>query len=541
MGNGQQFETYRLDYLGIVAGISQEIGLIDLIDRQVGAVQRKVSCGQAVLAMVLNALGFSGRALYLMPDYLRNKPIDLLIGPGLQAEDFNDDTLGRSLDDVYEYGVTELFAHIASHALQVYGIEHQFVHLDSTSFHLHGEYDCETDTQAIQIVHGYSRDHRPDLKQAVAQLITSHKSALPVWLEVLSGNSSDKDSFSKSVVAYSQHLAEGEKPYFVMDSAGYSADNLKAMENVFWVMRVPETLAEAQRLVRETTLASMSELKPGYFGQEVHLTYAEVKQRWLVVYSEAAYQRELASLEKRQQRELTQAEKEWRKLCQSEYQCQADAETAAQRFNQRWKYHRALYQAEPVTQYAHPGRPARDTEPEIVAYRLSGTVSVSAEALEEARKRLGKFIIATNQLDAERLSAQAILEQYAAQGVSVERSFRFLKDPLFFAHSLFLKKPERIMALIMIMTLSLLIYALAERQLRQALADHNQTIPNQKGKPTQSPTMRWVFQLFEGIDVLVIWQNDQILMRQILNLRPVHIQILRLFGKRVQNCYFLDL
>ncbi len=61
------------------------------------------------------------------------------------------------------------------------------------------------------------------------------------------------------------------------------------------------------------------------------------------------------------------------------------------------------------------------------------------------------------------------------------------------------------MALIVIMTLSLLIYALAERQLRQALAERNQTISNQKGKPTQSPTMRWVFQLFEGIDVPIIW------------------------------------
>lgn len=132
METGQRFETQRLDHLGILAGISQEIGLIEAIDQQVGAVQRKISCGQAVQAMVLNALGFSSRAMYLMPDYLRNKPIDLLIAPGLSAEDFNDDTLGRSLDDLYTAGVTELFAKIASQALKVHGIRHQFVHLDST-------------------------------------------------------------------------------------------------------------------------------------------------------------------------------------------------------------------------------------------------------------------------------------------------------------------------------------------------------------------------------------------------------------------------
>jgi hypothetical protein len=54
--------------------------------------------------MVLNALGFSSRAMYLMPDYLRNKPIELLIAPGLSAKDFNDDALGRSLDDLYAAG-----------------------------------------------------------------------------------------------------------------------------------------------------------------------------------------------------------------------------------------------------------------------------------------------------------------------------------------------------------------------------------------------------------------------------------------------------
>lgn len=541
MENEQRYETQRLDHLGIVAGISHEIELMQIIDEEMAPKQRKVSCGQAVQAMVLNALGFSGRALYLMPDYLRNKPVDLLIGPGLSADDFNDDTLGRSLDDLYEAGVTEVFVRIASNALRVYGIQHEFVHLDSSSFHLHGEYENgEPDTEAISITYGYSRDHRPDLKQVVAQIITSQQSSLPIWLEVLSGNSNDKNSFAASVEAYCQHLGDAEKPYFVMDSAGYSANNLETMKNVLWLTRVPETLSEAKRLVRETSREAMQELKPGYLGKEFTLTYAEIEQRWLLIYSEAGYQRALQSLEKAQTREQTRAEKAWRKLCRQVYQCQADAETAVKNFNQHWKYHLATAQVVPVTKYAHAGRPSTTAEPDIIAYRLSGTVSVSPEALENAKKPLGKFIIATNQLDPQQLSSQGMLAHYTAQGVSVERGFRFLKDPLFFAHSLFLKKPERIMALIMIMTLALLIYALAERQLRQALAESGQTVPDQKGKPTQTPTIRWVFQMFEGIDVLCIWQNDRLIMRKLLNLRPVHAQILRLFGTPVHNCYFFD-
>jgi hypothetical protein len=98
-------ETRRIDHLGIVAGTCQEIGLIEEIDGQVGRSEQKVSVGQGTQAMVLNALGFSSRALYLMPNYLHNKPVDIRIGPGLVAEDFNDDSLGRSLEALYAKGV----------------------------------------------------------------------------------------------------------------------------------------------------------------------------------------------------------------------------------------------------------------------------------------------------------------------------------------------------------------------------------------------------------------------------------------------------
>ncbi|MEA3303873.1 MAG: IS1634 family transposase [Pseudomonadota bacterium] len=541
MNPEKRYETQRIDHLGIVAGISHEIGLVEQIDQKVGKVGRKVSCGQAVLAMVLNALGFSSRALYLMSDYLRNKPVDLLIGPEMAAEDFNDDTLGRSLDDLYISGVTEVFASAAARALQVYRIEHQFMHVDSSSFHLHGQYEeSEADTEAITIERGYSRDHRPDLKQIVVQLITSQQAALPVWLEVLSGNSSDKKSFIPTVQAYCQQMAEGQALYFVMDSAGYAEDNLKNLGGTLWLMRVPETLADAKRLVKETECDAMTKLGSGYCGKEVSHYYGGIEQRWLIVFSEAAYQRELQTMERKQTRERTAAKKQWRKVCQQIFNCQADAETACTQFNKRWKYHKVTAQITPITQYARRGRPAAEDQPEVVGYNLKGELRVNETGLDETKRSLGKFIIATNDLDAVRLPANAMLAHYTAQGVTVERGFRFLKDPLFFAHSLFLKKPERIMALVMIMGLALLIYALAERKLRQALEHNNGTVPNQKGLPTQNPTMRWIFQTFEGIDVLSVWQNEQLLIRQVLNLRPVHQQVLHMLGPPVKKCYLID-
>jgi transposase len=534
----QTYETQRIDHLGIVSGVCREISLIEQIDAQVKTSDRKVSCGKGTQALVLNALGFVGRALYLMPDYLYNKPVDLLIDPDLTAEDFNDDTLGRCLDDLYDAGVTEVFFGVAAHALRVYGLRPSFVHLDSSSFHLHGAYDSEEpDVKAISVTYGYSKDHRPDLKQVVLQLITSHKSALPVWLEVLSGNSNDKKSFKATVKAYCKQLNAEEQPYLVMDSAGFSEDTLKEAQDMRWLMRVPETLAQVKKLVRETLPEEMSELESGYRGKEVVCGYAGIVQRWLVVFSETAQNREAKTLEKTQAKELESSQKDWRKIEGQTFNCQADAENALEQFNKKWKYHQAIATAVPISQYSRRGRPSAQDQKEVVGYSLQGSIEVNEMALEETKRSLGRFIIATNDLDASRLPAQAMLENYKDQGVSVERGFRFLKDPLFFAHSLFLKKPERLMALMMVMGLSLLIYSLAECKLRQALKEMNATVPDQRRKPTQKPTIRWVFQLFEGLDILLVRQNGHVMLRQLLNLRPAQQQVITLLGPRVQKCY----
>lgn len=541
MSAEQDYRTERIDHLGIVAGVCREISLIEQIDTRVKASQRKVSCGTGTQALVLNALGFVSRALYLTPDFLSNKPVDLLIGPDFNAEDFNDDTLDRCLDDLYAAGATEVFYGVAAHALEVYGIEAKFVHLDSSSFHLHGAYDSqEPERAAISITYGYSKDHRPDLKQVVVQLITTHKSALPVWFEALSGNSNDKKTFTATVKSYCRQLSgSGEQPYVVMDSAGYSEATLKAAEEMRWLMRVPETLAQARHMVNETAAEELVEIEPGYSGKEMVCEYAGVKQRWLMVFSQAAQARELKTQEKAQAKEFTAAQKEWRKLEGQSFNCLADADLALSQFNKKWKLHQAAAEVSPIARYPRRGRPGAEDQKTVVGYRLQGEVSANAAAVAVGKRSLGRFIIATNELDPERLSPAAMLENYKAQGVSVERGFRFLKDPLFFANSLFLKKPERIMALLMVMGLALLIYALAERKLRQALKQAQESIPNQLRKPTQTPTMRWVFQVFEGLDVLSIVQNEQVVFRRLVNLRPVQQQVITLLGPHVQNCYMM--
>lgn len=160
---GEVFSTQTLDHLGIVAGICQQIDLIKQIDTRVPDTGRQVSVGQAVQAMVLNGLGLMGRALYLTPEFYRTKPVDLLIGDGIVADDLNSDSLGKALDYLYQAGITEVFAAVSAHALRTYVIRVQFAHVDTTAFSLEGAYEFnedettdEPEAQPITITYGTS-------------------------------------------------------------------------------------------------------------------------------------------------------------------------------------------------------------------------------------------------------------------------------------------------------------------------------------------------------------------------------------------------
>ena len=147
--------------------------------------------------------------------------------------------------------------------------------------------------------------------------------------------------FPKTVQAYCRALGQAEQPYYVMDRAGYSEENLKAMEQVRWLTRVPETLKQAKVLVAETQKGEMGPLEAGYWGKEVPSDYGEIRQRWLVIFSDAARQREEAGLVRKQAKELETAGVQWHKLMQTNFNCQADAEQALAKFNQKLHYHQA--------------------------------------------------------------------------------------------------------------------------------------------------------------------------------------------------------
>ena len=494
--------------------------------------QRLVSIGQICKALVLMGLGFTQRALYLVSSYFSDKPVDRLIGPGIDASMLNDSVLGRGLDTLYDSGTTELFAQLAPQICSRLGLDGRFGHMDITSFHLDGKYNSDDppgeDSRVIHLTKGYSRDHRPDLNQVVLNLITENRAGIPLHMESLSGNSNDRSSFRQTIEQHIDGLNQTyELEYLIMDSAGYSEEIIGLLgEKQKWICRVPETLKRCRELVASPDPA-WKPLQPGYRYVPHQVTYAGVRQRWLLIYSEAARTRELKTLKKAHLKKSEQEHKALDRLCRQAFGCEQDAINAYDRFAAKCKtlsLQRLPCHKKPC--YPGVGRPAQDASPDHIEYYLQVQVACSIELYEHKARTKGRWVVATNELKTTKLSPYDLLSNYKGQ-IKVEKGFRFMKDPQFIAQSFFVQKPQRVEALLFIMTLCLCVYAAIEYRIRQQLIQHNQTVPNQLGKEVQNPTARWLFHLFQGIHLLHIQPTRQTL---ILNLKPLHHRMLELLG-----------
>jgi len=367
----------------------------------------------------------------------------------------------------------------------------------------------------------------------VLQLLCERHAGIPLLMETLSGNSSDKISFRETVkTSIGQLQSDVGLEILIADSALYTLETLQEMNGFPWISRVPETLTLARELIHVVAPEVMCEPT-----QEAWCTlgtvYGEVRQRWVVVYSPHARQRALKSVDKHCLKQSRAELKSFERLCNTDFACEADARNALERFDNTLKIGMLTEtRIEALARFHGKGRPAKGREPDFHVYRING--ALASRVLERQRRleRRSCFILATNQLDDQVLSDEDLIAAYKDQQ-KVERGFRFLKDPMFMAATLDLKKPERIMALMMVMTLCLLVYAVLEQRIREALKAQQETFLDQKGTPTARPTARWVFQFFRGIHVLVIEHVKQI----VLNVQQQQSALLELLGQRYVSLY----
>lgn len=545
----EQFSSAHLGHLGLVADKIDSLNLVDLIDRRLpisDAHGAKVSHGERVAAMIMNGLGFIDNRLYLFPDFLSDKPLERLFNRPVEAKWFNDDASGRCLDEIAAYGTTKLLTELSLSIGQARGLLGKSTHIDTTTLSLFGDYAEPEESEGVEHNHaaipwpkqGYAKSGRHDLKQMVLLLATTGAANFPIWMESHSGNASDQTTMPEAAVKikrFCSELAGAPDFIYVGDSAIY-ANILQYSEDMFWISRAPERIKEVRALVSlpedEVTWTALNNDYSYYASTS---DYKGVKQRWVMFFSKAAYHRENKTLDKKIKAENDSQNKAWWHLGNHIFTCTEDAEHQAAQQKKSLKFHEVSFKVVEVKKYVSKGRPKVGERPQVVGYQIEYHLSADEQKIAEIRASKGRFVLATNQLDETILSNEEVLKEYKAQS-GVERGFKFIKDDTFQVDSVFLKTPERIDALMMVMTLCLMVYGVSEYELHQSLQASKETIPSQTKKTTSTPSLRWVYFLFRVVNELTVSIEGHV-QTLVVNLNGVLRQIIKHFGKRASEIY----
>ena len=185
----------------------------------------------------------------MVPQFFSDKPIEHLLRPGIVPEHLHDDVLGRCLDALFDADVSLLYQGMAEQVVTQLGLNSSAVHLDITSFHDDGVYAQDEDAACIQLVKGYSRDHRPELNQVVLELICENLAGIPVYMRAMSGNTNDQRAFFEVIRNHVQSLKSAQQSrYFIGDAALYTSESISALHqlNQLFVTRVPMTLKDSK-------------------------------------------------------------------------------------------------------------------------------------------------------------------------------------------------------------------------------------------------------------------------------------------------------
>jgi transposase len=515
-------EVYPVHHLPILKAYADQLGLVSLINHYVPT-EMGVDAGTVVLAMVLDTL--SGRSpLYRLEEFFAQQDTELLLGKAVPPQALNDDTAGRVLDRLYDFGTMRLFTACAVRAATRFGLERRYVHFDTTSRSVWGDYHfAETQDLPFQVTYGYSKDKRPDLKQFVLSTLCVDR-AVPIWGKPEDGNASDKSLNTTLLSEIAQLLAcHGVAPgayIYIADAALVTEDNLAALGDTLFITRLPATYSECGRVIAEAVARNQweevgvlaqtppTQHRPGTFykvAEDVVTLYGKT-YRAVVVHSSHHDRRRQKRLEREVQASSTTLAATVRAAAKQEYFCRADAEAAAEQLRAlQSAYHRVEVVIEERPQYG-PGRPS-PKHPRVIKalrYGLQVTLHERAEVVARKRQEAGCFVLLTNVPTAGEMAHRAgeVLRAYKEQH-GVEQNFAFLKDPVI-VNSLFLKKPERIEALGLVLLLALLLWRLVERTLRVHVETTGNPLMGWDKKPTQKPTAFMMMTKFAAVMVLKV-------------------------------------
>lgn len=511
-------------HLPVVAAFLRRIGLAGAVNAAVPS-EMAVDIGTFVSLMVLDTL--SGRSpLYRLAKFASSVDTGLLLGSEIPPSAFNDTTIGRALDAIFDAGTEKVFSAVALRAASAFplDVDRTHVHFDTTSVSVWGDYPgCpeEDDPERLRVTFGHSKDRRPDLKQFLLKMLCVHRN-IPIIGGCESGNESDKNINNRVLTELSGYMAShGLSPgafVYVADSAFVTPANLEAIGDNLFISRLPFTYKEADRVIEEAVKkgewvdvegeprAPGSRPRTNYRVCDTSVNLYGKDYRAVVVHSDAHDKRAQKKLERVLSASIEEAGGVLEEVGKVEYFCREDAAAAADKLKSEGSScHYCDCEVRENVTYAR-GRPPKSGQRKVsrTRYVLDGKLVERSDEVERMRQAAGCFVLLTN-VPPEGEMAHAPEEVLAAykEQYGIERNFGFLKDPLI-VNDIFLKRTDRIEVLGFILLVSLLVWNLMEHVMRSYLKRADSTIPGWDNKPTRKPTSFMMAIKFKGVLVFKI-------------------------------------
>ena len=540
----------KLGIIPIGQQFIEELGIVELIDSHVESGNEEISHGKVVNVLLLNLLD-SPCPLYQVSDWLSGYT-DGLGEFGKEGQKFHDKRLGSSLDALYSANRHSILSELSGRAIAKHEISTDFVHNDTTTVTFTGAYERNQATGSeIIMTQGYNKDHRPECKQIVFGLNVSGDGYVPLLAQLYSGNTSDDQTHQVNWQGLRELLNRVDFIY-IADSKLCSIANLLFIAGAggLFISILPATRKEVQDYYRELAQIAAadspdspcnweesyrvenSRKKGEYIFYRIKET-GKTKEgfRLLWVHSSSKAQQDKhrrgVKIEKAQQFLETLNTKLNQYYLKTEQQIQKAIEKGLDKTIQFFDIE-VIANEQVIKKQIGKGRPGPNTkwiEYTTISYKIM--YSINQLAVTKAANKDGIFPLVTNT----ELEEVEVLKNYKNQPF-LEKRFNTLKSVLEVA-PVFLKKPERIEAMLFLYIIALMLIALIERRIRKNMKA--QDIVNlpilPQGMKTKKPTWSNIKFCFNSTIMLsVLFGGENSWQHQVKGVGKNQQQVLSLLG-----------
>ncbi len=501
----------------------------------------EIEPAQVLCTMLANII-CAPKPLYKIEDWV-SEYTDGLNEDHADASKYNDDRLGRESDRLYNADRKSMMTEVSANAIDVYSLETERIHNDSTSVTFKGAYeesDERDESDGIRITHGFNKDHRPDCKQIVFGLNITEDGHVPLSYEIFNGNTTDDTTHVANWNSLRDFLCK-EDFIYIADCKLCSESNLSYIDSAggFFITLIPKNRNEVKEFYEyikkqdvEWVFAYTAEnsRKKGesvtYRVYEGCLSHEGYRIIW--VHSSA---KELQDKKRRDHR-IEKAEEELAeirsKLNRNKLKTRDQIESAIEKTcgSCRGCFKIEIIEEKKVVRMQEkPGRPCPDTkyiEKEEILYRLDW--KLNEDAVSENARTDGLFPLITNTS----YEASEVLQTYKKQPFLEKRMYT-VKSVLEIA-PVFLKLPRRIEAVMFLYFIALMIVSLIERNIRNNMIQQDiESIPILPQRMnTKKPTWNNITYFFRNIYLLIIRKGEKIIRTEINGMTALHYNVLRL-------------